>query len=293
MLYHGIRARKGFVVLTGEVGTGKTLMIRYLLRVLGETSDVTYAYVFNSHLSPLEFLQYSASDMGLPSFGKTKSEVLSQLGKFLIDRGSKQLTTALIVDEAHHLSVEVLEEIRLLTNLETSQDKLLQVLLVGQPELDDKLDSPSLRQLKQRIAHRCRLDPLDSNQTWGYIKRRLELAGYIPNGQPLFPSDTVSCIYEQSQGIPRVINAVCENALITGYVRQAHCITPKIIDDVSRDLRLHVRTMPFPVDRELDIADDTEILRTAGRLLELYARRRTPATVESFPIPSMSEPRLK
>lgn len=289
MLYHGVRAHKGFVVLTGEVGTGKTLMIRYLLRVLSETKDIACAYVFNSHLSPLEFLQFAASDMGLPSFGKTKCELLSELSKFLIDRGSKGLTTALIIDEAHHLSIEVLEEIRLLTNLETSQEKLLQVLLVGQAELDEKLDSPSLRQLKQRIAHRCRLEPLDSAQTWGYINRRLELAGYSPNGRALFPFDTVVCVYEHSRGIPRIINALCENALITGYVRQAHSITQKIVEDVAHDLRLHVRTMPSALSIELSGSDDDEILKTAGRLLELYALRKTSSTVESYP-PSVVRP---
>ena len=153
-LYHGVRGHKGFVVLTGEVGTGKTLLLRCLLQLLSRSNDVAYAYIFNSRLSPVEFLQYIASDFGLPVSGKNKSEILFDLSKYVIDRGSKKLTTVLVVDEAHHLSVDILEEIRLLTNLETTQEKLLQVLLVGQPELDDKLDSADLRQLKQRIAHR-------------------------------------------------------------------------------------------------------------------------------------------
>src|SRR5947208_8418252 len=139
-LYYGVRRRKGFVVLTGEVGTGKTLLVRCLLQLL-KGSNVAFAYSFNSRLSPLEFLQYVTGDFGLPAAGKNKSELLLQLGSFLVGRYQQKLTTVLVADEAHHLSEEVLEEIRLLTNLETSQGKLLQILLVGQPELDEKLDT--------------------------------------------------------------------------------------------------------------------------------------------------------
>ena len=154
-LYHGVRGHKGFVVLTGEVGTGKTLLLRCLLQLLRQSNDVAYAYVFNSRLSPVEFLQYIARDFGLPASGRNKSEILFDLSNYVIARGSRKLTTVLVVDEAHHLSADILEEIRLLTNLETTQEKLLQVLLVGQPELNDKLDSAALRQLKSEwlIAH--------------------------------------------------------------------------------------------------------------------------------------------
>src|SRR6202167_450156 len=153
-LYYGVRQRKGFVVVTGEVGTGKTLLLRCLLGLLKMSKDVAYAYVFNSRLSPTEFLQYIVSDFGLSTSGKNKTELLLELSQFLVGRGSQKQTTVLIVDEAHHLSAEILEEVRLLTNLETAEDKLLQILLVGQPELEDKLDSVGLRQLKQRIALR-------------------------------------------------------------------------------------------------------------------------------------------
>ena len=169
-LYHGVRAHRGFVVLTGEVGTGKTLLLRCLLELFKKSNDVAYAYVFNGRLSPCEFLQYVATDFGLSVSGKNKSEILLEFSNYVIDRGMKNLTTVLIVDEAHHLSADILEEIRLLTNLETSREKLLQILLVGQPELDDTLDSPTLRQLKQRIAHRAQLAPLDENETKGYIR---------------------------------------------------------------------------------------------------------------------------
>jgi general secretion pathway protein A len=145
-LYYGVRRHKGFVVLTGEVGTGKTLLLRCLLQSLRQSKDVAYAYIFNGRLSPVEFLQYIVSDLGLPGTSKNKGELLLQIAHYVISRSQKHLTTVLVVDEAHHLSSEILEEIRLLTNLETADEKLLQILLVGQPELDDKLDSPGLRQ---------------------------------------------------------------------------------------------------------------------------------------------------
>ena len=147
-LYYGVRRKKGFVVMTGEVGTGKTLLVRCLLQVL-KRANITYAYVFNPRLSPMEFLQYIAGDFQLPTAGKSKSELLLDLSAFVIARHQRQLTTVLVIDEAHHLSADVLEEVRLLTNLETAQEKLLQILLVGQQELDPKLDSVDLRQLRR------------------------------------------------------------------------------------------------------------------------------------------------
>jgi len=239
-IYHGVRGHKGFVVLTGEVGTGKTLLLRCLLQLLRQSPDVAYAYVFNSCLSPVEFLQYIASDFGLSVSGRNKGEILFDLSNYVIGRGSKKLTTVLVVDEAHHLSAANLEEIRLLTNLETTQEKLLQVLLVGQPELNKKLDSAGLRQLKQRIAHRSHLVPLDLSETKGYIERRLHLAGASSNGCPIFLPDTIASVYRHSRGIPRLINAICENALITAYARQKRSVTPKIIEDIAADLRLNL-----------------------------------------------------
>jgi general secretion pathway protein A len=237
-LYYGISRHKGFVVMTGEVGTGKTLLVRSVLQLL-KHSNVAYAYVFNSRLSSLEFLQYVAEDFGLAALGKTKNEVLLDLNKYLIARHEKKLTTVLVVDEAHHLSAEVLEEIRLLTNLETTQEKLLQILLVGQPELDEKLDSFDLRQLKQRIAVRSRLEPLDLQETTSYIQRRLQLAGANSSTGDLFPDETIAEVYRHSRGIPRVINTLCENALIGAYARQLRSVPPDIIDEVTAEFRLN------------------------------------------------------
>jgi general secretion pathway protein A len=268
-LYYGVRRHKGFVVLTGEVGTGKTLLLRCLLQLLKRSNDVAYAYVFNGRLTPLEFLQYVAGDFGLPASSKTKGELLLQLAGYVIERSQKKLTTVLVVDEAHHLSPDILEEIRLLTNLETAQEKLLQILLVGQPELDEKLDSVELRQLKQRIAFRAQLAPLDLNETTGYIERRLQLAGAESQASALFPAQAVAAVHRHSGGIPRLINTVCENALIASYAKQARSVTVDVIDDIAKDFRLGVVQKTWSPSANL--ADDTDTRRAAKTLLDLYA----------------------
>lgn len=245
-LYYGVERRKGFVVLTGEVGTGKTLLVRCLLQLL-HRGNIAYAYVFNSRLDGIEFLRYIAADLGLPAAGKGKGELLLLLTNFLVARYEKKQTTVLVVDEAHHCSAEVLEEIRLLTNLETSQDKLLQILLVGQPELDEKLDSHELRQLKQRVALRSQLKDLSLADTTGYIQKRLELGGAPAEVfTKAFPDETVRVVYRYSGGYPRLINTICENALINAFARQTRVIPPEIIEEVAADLRLDVAPEPAP-----------------------------------------------
>lgn len=266
-LYYGVRRRKGFVVLTGEVGTGKTLLVRCLLQIL-RRPELAYAYVFNSRLTPMEFLQYIAGDFRLPTSGKSKSELLLDLGSYVISRGHRNLTTVLIVDEAHHLSADVLEEIRLLTNLETPQVKLLQILLIGQPELDEKLDADNLRQLKQRIALRSSLGPLELEEVGGYTRRRLQLAG---SEQPdtIFPAETILEIYRYSRGYPRLINTLCENGLIHAYARQSRSVTPEIIEEIARDFRLNVT--PRSGDDPSEEKRSEEVQRAARTLLDLYA----------------------
>ncbi|MFZ0662802.1 MAG: AAA family ATPase [Acidobacteriaceae bacterium] len=244
-LHYGIRSHKGFVVLTGEVGTGKTLLLRCLLQLLAESEDIAYAYVFNSNLSTIEFLEYVLSDFGLPAAGKNKGELLRALGQFLVSRGSKNQTTVLVIDEAHSLSEELLEEIRILSNLETTDDKLLQVVLVGQPELEQKLDSVQLRQLKQRIALRAHLDPLSIEETEEYVEHRLQVAGAEPRTNSLFPTETIASIYRYSQGFPRLINTLCENALIAAYARRMESVTPEIIAEVAEEFRLETACPPF------------------------------------------------
>jgi general secretion pathway protein A len=271
-LYYGVRRHKGFVVLTGEVGTGKTLLIRSLLQIL-KLGNVHYAYVFNSRLGPMDFLQYVAGDFRLSVTGKSKSELLLELSSFVISRFKKGLTTVLVVDEAHHLEEEVLEEIRLLTNLETAEEKLLQILLVGQPELDEKLDAVNLRQLKQRIALRSQLHPLELEETEGYIRRRMQVAGNT-NPDALFPFETVLEIHRQSRGIPRLINTLCENALIYGYARQAANLSPQMIEEIASDFRLNIVRSAPTQEQAVSGESPNDVAQAAKTLLELYASLR-------------------
>jgi general secretion pathway protein A len=249
-LYYGVRSRKGFVVVTGEVGTGKTLLLQCLLNFLN-VNKVAFSYVFNALLTPEEFFCYVLRDLGLTQAYRNKSETLMALNEFLIRRHRQGLSTALVIDEAHLLSSELLEEIRLLTNLETAQQKLLQIVLVGQPELDRKLDSAHLRQLKQRITLRCRLEALTEKESTAYISRRLHLAGANSAASTIFPDAAVEVVFRYSRGIPRLINTICENALISGFARQASSITPEIIEEVAADFRLNV--VPSPAAPEFTL----------------------------------------
>ncbi len=234
-LSYGIRARKGFMVLTGEVGTGKTLVLRCLLDLLSK-ENVTCAYVFNTLLSSRQFLDYVAEDLGVSPRQNSKSELLLRLNWHLMERYRQGQTTALVIDEAQNLSKTVLEEVRLLTNLETPEGRLLQIVLVGQPEVDATLDSYGMRQLKQRIALRFRLDSLSESQTQDYIRRRLELAGNP--GAEIFWLSALQKIYEYSHGIPRLVNILCDNALIQAYALDQRYVTASLVDEVARDLRL-------------------------------------------------------
>jgi type II secretory pathway predicted ATPase ExeA len=277
-LYYGVTAHRGFVVLTGEVGTGKTLILRSLLGLL-QRRDVAFALIFNPTLSPLEFMRYIALDFGLPVAGKAKDELIHVLNGFLLHRHQKGLTTILVVDEAHHLSAEILEEIRLLTNLETSQQKLLQIILAGQPELDQKLDSHELRQLKQRVALRCHLDPLSANETKEYMRRRLQIAGAV-GAVDIFSGPAIEAVFHHSRGIPRLVNTVCENALLVGYAKHAATITSEIIDGVARDLRLGVVAAESKSDggQLSKEQEQKELLLAVKTLLEVRERMQRSET---------------
>ncbi len=237
LLNYGVIRRKGFVVVTGEVGTGKTLLVRCLLDSL-TLHKVAFAYIYNPILSVQNFLEQVLTDLGLPPTARSKSEVLGRLNGYLMARSREDLTTALVVDEAQLLSWDLLEEIRLLTNLETTQHKLLQIVLAGQPELDRKLDSHQLRQLKQRVGLRYNLLPLEMKELEGYIHRRLELAGAKENQNAIFSREAIETIYIVSKGIPRLVNTLCENSLMLGYGLQLQQITPAVVREVASDFRL-------------------------------------------------------
>ena len=287
-IVHGVLRRKGFMVLSGEVGTGKTLMVRCLMELL-RTRGVASANVFNPRLRPNEFLHYVIGDLGMnPAGTENKGALLLQLYNYLIARQQKNQTAVLIVDEAQNMDVELLEEIRLLTNLETAQQKLIQIVLVGQPELDQKMDSPQLRQLKQRITLRCTLQPLEEVETRAYIWQRMKRAGATFETVLIFPPAPVASIYSYSQGIPRLINTICENALIHAYAQQSKTVTEEMIHEVARDLRLRVTSLGFTPGNGRAESQES-IAKSLLDLVNMLGR----ATRGSLAPPLESDPGLK
>ena len=278
-LYYGIVRHKGVVVVTGEVGTGKTLMLRCLLQLFKSSSEISYAYLFNCRLSPNEFLHYVATDFGLHvNEQQSKSGLLLELSRHVTSRGLQGLTTVLIVDEAHNLSMELLEEIRLLSNLETNDDKLLQIVLVGQPELDLKLDSFDLRPLKQRIAFRAHLAPLDEQDTVKYIHERLAFAGADSQAE-LFSPEALKAINKYSRGFPRLINTICENSLITGYAQQLTTIPAEIVAGVAKDF--HLTSNGSKLNKKAEGEADPDLERAKTFFLDLYAAMKRPTESDS------------
>ena len=237
-LVYGVQARKGFVLLTGEIGTGKTTLLHSLLAQLDR--ETLSAFLFNPKLEPLDFFRVLFDEFGIEEKCGTKGEYLLTLNRFLIERLERDLTTLLIVDEAQTLSPEMLEEIRLLSNLETPTSKLIQILLVGQPELWEMLAEPGLRQLRQRIVLRHELQPFTEKETHSYVQERLRLAGYT--GKGIFKSAALRRIHEVASGTPRLVNIVCDSALLLGYAREKDTLGADVIEEVTRDLGL--------VDRE-------------------------------------------
>lgn len=234
-LIYGVQSRKGFIVLTGEVGTGKTTMLECLRDFL-ESQRIEFAFIFNSRITPDQFFEMLAYDLDLRCNRTSKTEVLIALNEMLIQQTSMGRTSVLIVDEAHNLDWEVLEEIRMLGNLENRHGKLLQIILAGQPELDRKIEAPNLRNLKQRIVLRCNLSPFSEADAAEYINSRLEKAG-MPN-QQVFSPELISEIHVRSQGIPRVINAVCDNLLLTAFAMEKKVCNREMLDEVCRDMHL-------------------------------------------------------
>jgi general secretion pathway protein A len=235
-LIYGVQSRKGFIVLTGEVGTGKTTMLECLRDFL-EGQRTEFAFIFNSRINVEQFFEMIAYDLDLRCNKNSKTEVLFALNQLLIQQANEGRTSVLIVDEAHNLEWEVLEEIRLLGNLENPRiGKLLQIILAGQPELDRKLDSPNLRQLKQRIVLRYNLEPFTTKETREYIATRLTRAGLEDHS--VFPEDVLDEVHLRSQGIPRLINALCDNLLLTAFALETKTCTVHMLDEVTRDMRL-------------------------------------------------------
>jgi general secretion pathway protein A len=234
-LTYGIQNRKGLILLTGEVGTGKTTLINCLLDWLRHRK-IPMAFIFNSHLNVKHLFEFILTDFGIPIDIRLESNMLMRLNTWLIECYRAGESPVLIVDEAQGLSFKLLEEIRLLLNLETASEKLLQIVLAGQPELEDKLKQPELRQLRQRIMLRCSTRPLTLEESHGYITERLRIGGAV--GDPIFASDAMDAVHFYSQGIPRVINLLCEHALINAYVEHFRPVPARVVDEAAREFLL-------------------------------------------------------
>ena len=224
-LLFGIHQRKGFIELTGEVGAGKTTVCRKLLEELGPNYKT--ALILNPCLNMDQLLQSVLMELDVQVYGLDRVFYLHALNEFVLYQANQGNDVVLIIDEAQDLSDEMLEQVRLLSNLETDHQKLIQIILMGQPELRDKLAQPALRQLRQRITVRYHLGPLDVSETAYYINHRLTLAG--ANGKPRFDEAAIKLVHKYSGGVPRLINAVCDKALLAGFVTQADTLNKKII----------------------------------------------------------------
>jgi general secretion pathway protein A len=234
-LLYGIRERKGFIVLTGEVGTGKTTLLRRLMN--NPEENVRLVFFYNTTLTFEELVRFACEELGLPVKGSGRLEKIQALNEFLVGQSKKGGTVVLLVDEAQNLTDDVLENLRLLSNLETATEKLLQIVLVGQSELDVKLSQPQLRQIKQRVALQCRLDRLKDREVGPFINYRLRVAGY--EREELFTADAIKEVASRSRGIPRLINIICDNALLIAYATSVKKISADIIREVANDLRLN------------------------------------------------------
>jgi general secretion pathway protein A len=234
-LIYGVQSRKGFIVLTGEVGTGKTTMLECLRDFLN-AQQIAFASLFNSRLTVEQFFELLAYDLDLRCNRLSKTETLLSLNNMLLERANAGRTTVLIVDEAHNLEWDVLEEIRLLGNLENRKGKLLQIVIAGQQELDRKLDAPEFRQLKQRISLRCALRGFDLDETVAYVNSRMARAGL--KSQTVIPPKLLEQIHYRAQGIPRLINAICDNLLLTAFAMESRVATLEMLDEVTADMRL-------------------------------------------------------
>jgi general secretion pathway protein A len=277
-LLYGIRERKGFIVLTGEVGTGKTTLLRRLMS--NPEGNVRLVFFYNTTLTFEELISFTCDELGLPVQSGGRLQKIQALNEFLVAQSKKGGTVVLLVDEAQHLTDDVLENLRLLSNLETASEKLLQIVLVGQSELDVKLSHPQLRQVKQRVALHCRLDRLKDREVAPFINYRLRVAGY--EREDLFTADAIREVASYSKGIPRVINIICDNALLIAYATSAKKVSADVIREVANDLRL---------DTENRVADEETTTKTVAKGTKSNTENR--ANVKKEKLVSRSARRFK
>ena len=226
-----ISERNGFVVITGEIGSGKTTVCRTLINKLDPSTKV--ALILNTHLGKKELLTTILEDLGIEYRSNSKTHLLSALNKYFLEQAAKDRNVIIIIDEAQNLAPSVLEEVRMLSNLETETEKLVQIILLGQPELRKKLALPRLEQFRQRVVFHYHLDPMTSEETREYILHRLKKAGN--EKADIFTEDAINMIYAYSKGVPRLINIICHNALIDGLARETRVITPAIVSDSIKE----------------------------------------------------------
>jgi general secretion pathway protein A len=279
-LMYGIQTRKGFITLTGEVGTGKTTLVNRLLDWLHHRKSRT-AFLFNSRINSNQLFDFILAEFDIPCDSKSKSQQLMKLNGWLLDRYRTGETVVLIIDEAQNLTYPVLEEIRLLTNLETSTEKLLQIILSGQPELEEKLKLPQLRQLRQRIMLRCKTSALSKEQTQSYIVERLKIAGAPDDA--IFSAAAVDAIHIFSLGIPRVINLLCEHSLVNGFVEQQRPIQPKIVEEVAREFQLDEVEPIAPIGGsriDTDVYNSEAFIQNLGEALSRFRLHPSTTTRE-------------
>ncbi|MGI9432384.1 MAG: AAA family ATPase [Myxococcota bacterium] len=248
-LLYGIEQGEGFIVLTGEVGTGKTTLSRTLLQRIEPGTEI--AFIFNPQLSASELLQSICAELGLPAADRTRREMMDALNRFLLAKKAEGRRVILLIDEAQNLPPDTLEQVRLLSNLETDTEKLLQIILIGQPELDAILDSPSLRQLNQRISVRWRLSALTALETRDYVKHRLRIAAGAP--REIFTDLALREVHRRSAGVPRLVNLLCDRALLAGFGAGARSIGLSLVSQSDREVRGGGR--PYPTEFKPSLLD--------------------------------------
>ena len=278
-LRYGLESHAGFVVITGEIGSGKTTLLQTLLR--GLDSQTTVGRIVNTMLEPRELLETIMIDFGLDPSGKSKPLILRDLAQYLVDQRLAGRMVLLVIDEAQNLSLGALEELRMLSNLETEKSKLLQIVLVGQPNLREKLNAPELEQLRQRVTVSYHLMPLDADETENYINHRLRRAAI---GTPLeFPRDATDAIHGRSRGVPRIVNVICDAALVFGYAEERRGVDLELVQEVLSELEV---TGVLPPVGAVNMTESPPRVPAAAAAAAPTPRRPAPAAGAATTAPS-------
>jgi len=279
-LRYGLESHAGFVVITGEIGSGKTTLLQTLLR--GLDSQTSVGRIVNTMLEPRELLETIMIDFGLDPSGKSKPLILRDLAQYLVDQRLAGRMVLLVIDEAQNLSLAALEELRMLSNLETEKSKLLQIVLVGQPNLREKLNAPELEQLRQRITVSYHLMPLDADETAKYINHRLRRAA---TGAPMeFPRDATDSIHGRSRGVPRIVNVICDAALVFGYAEERRAVDLPLVQEVLSELEVTGVLPPVGATNMTESAPSPAVSRSA--------RPAVPIAADTASTPHLSQPHV-